>query len=42
MYKAINPCTAELFVSIFRLFEAGIADTISSFKWIKKNSIYEK
>ena len=33
----INPCTAELFVSIFHSFEAGIADAISSFKWIKNN-----
>ena len=26
---------------IFYLFEAGIADTISSFKWMKNNIIYE-
>ena len=28
-------CTAELFVSIFHSFEAGIANAISSFKWRK-------
>ena len=28
----INLCIAELFVSIFQSFEAGIANTISSFK----------
>ena len=28
----INPCAAELFVSIFHSFEAGIANAISSFK----------
>ena len=27
-----NPCAAELFATIFHSFEAGIADTISSFK----------
>ena len=30
----VNPCTAELFVTIFHLFEAGIANAISSFKWM--------
>ena len=34
-----NPCVAELFVSNFRSFEAGIANTISSFKWMKTNII---
>ena len=28
----VIPCAAELFVSIFHSFEAGIADAISSFK----------
>ena len=28
----VNPCTAELFVSISHSFEAGIADAISRFK----------
>ena len=28
-------CSAELLVSIFHLFQAGIANTISSFKWMK-------
>ena len=28
----INPCAAELFVSIFHLFQAGIFHAISSFK----------
>ena len=28
-----NPCPAELFVSIFNSFGAGIANTISCFKW---------
>ena len=27
-------CTAELFMSIFHSFKAGIANAISSFKWI--------
>ena len=38
----VNPCAAELFVSIFHSFEAGIADAISSFKWMKNNIIFEK
>ena len=38
----INPCTAELFVGIFHSFEAGIANSISSFKWHKNRYIYEK
>ena len=37
-----TPGTAELFVSNFHSFEAGIADAISSFKWTKNNIIYEK
>ena len=28
----VNPCPAELFVSIFHSFEAGITNAISSFK----------
>ena len=28
----ISPCRAVLFATIFRSFEAGIADAISSFK----------
>ena len=28
----INPCAADLFVSIFLLFEPGIGDTIPRFK----------
>ena len=34
--------TAELFVSIFHSIEAGIADAISSFKWMKNSIICEK
>ena len=34
--QGINPCSAELFVSIFHSFEAGIANAISSFKQMKK------
>ena len=37
-----NPCAAELFVSIFHSFAAGIANAISSFKWMKNIIIYEK
>ena len=40
-----NPGAAEMFVSIFHSFEAWIANTISSFKWMKwkkNNIIYEK
>ena len=33
--KSVNPYAAEMFVSIFHLFEAGIADAISSFEWQK-------
>ena len=29
----LNSCPADLFVSIFYSFEAGIANAISSFKW---------
>ena len=36
------PYAAELFVSIFRSFKAGIAITISKFKWRKILLIYEK
>ena len=36
-----NSCTAEFFVSIFQSFKAGIANTISSFKWMKNDIIYE-
>ena len=35
-------CTAELFECSFHTFEAGIADTTSSFKWMKNNIIYKK
>ena len=31
----VIPCDAELFVSIFPSFKAGIANAISSFKWRK-------
>ena len=31
---------AELFVSMFHLFEPGIANAISSFKLLEKNYIY--
>ena len=31
--EKLNPWAAQLFASIFHLFEAGIADAISSFKW---------
>ena len=37
----LNTCIAEL-LSIFHSFEAGIADAISSFKWMKNKIIYEK
>ena len=42
--RSTNPFrpTAELFVSIFHSFEAGIANAISSFKWMKNNVIFEK
>ena len=33
--RVINPCPAELFELYFSLFEAGIANAISSFKWRK-------
>ena len=39
-WSLVNP--AELFVTIFHSFEAGITNAISSFKWIKNNTIYEK
>ena len=29
----VNPSAGELFISLFHLFKAGIADAISSFKW---------
>ena len=35
----VNSCTAELYVSIFHSFEAGIAYAISSFKWMEHNVI---
>ena len=31
-YDNVHPCTAELFVSIFHWFKAGISNAISSFK----------
>ena len=34
-YYQVNPCPAELFQIIFRSFNAGIANAISSFKWRK-------
>ena len=37
----INVCAAELFVSIFQSFKAGIADVIPSFKRFK-SSIFMK
>ena len=40
--QEINPFAAELFVSIFHSFEAGIANAISSFKWWKIVRIYDK
>ena len=37
----INPgCAAELLVSISHSFQAGIANAITSFKWMKNNIIY--
>ena len=39
---AVNPCAAELFISIFYSFKAGIANAISSFKWQFFFYIYEK
>ena len=36
----INPCFAEIPVSIFMSFEAGIANAISSFKWRKMFLLY--
>ena len=36
----VNSYATELFAAVFRSFEAGIADTISSFKWRKKSYIY--
>ena len=32
----------KLFVNISHLFQAGINDAISSFKWMKNNIIHEK
>ena len=40
-HQYVNSCTAELFVSIFHSFEAGIANAISSFKWMKTSIIYK-
>ena len=37
-----NPCADVVLTSIFHSFEAGIANAISSFKWMKNNIIYEK
>ena len=31
-YPYFNPCAAEWFISIFQTFDAGIANTVSSFK----------
>ena len=42
LVQYVNPCAAYLFVRIFHSFEAGIADAISSFKWMENNIIYEK
>ena len=35
-YADFNPQAAELFISIFHSFEAGIANANSSFKWRKR------
>ena len=40
--QSFNHWTAVLFVSIFHSFEAGIANAISSFKWMKNSIMYEK
>ena len=32
IYLSVNSCAAELFVSIFHSYEAGIANAIFSFK----------
>ena len=37
----VNPCPAELFISIFHSFEAGIAYAISSFK-LRKICLFMK
>ena len=37
-----NSCTAEWCVSIFNSFETGIANAISSLKWMENIIIYEK
>ena len=37
----INNSVAELFVSIFHLFKAGIADTMSSFKHDLKKILFD-
>ena len=34
-FNVIGPCAAEWFATVFLSFEAGIFDTISSFKWRK-------
>ena len=36
-----SPCIAKEFVSIFYSFKAGIANAISSFKWMKNCISYE-
>ena len=40
--KYFNSCAAEVLVCIFRSFEVGIANAISSFKWRKNVFIYEQ
>ena len=42
LYFIFNLCAAELFVGIFHSFEAGIANAISSCKWMEKNNFISK
>ena len=38
----VHPCVAESLISIFQSFEAGIANAISSIKWMKNVTFYVK
>ena len=39
LYNPVHPCTAELFVNVFCLFLAGIANAIPSYKHDKRKKI---
>ena len=38
----LKPCTVELFICIFHLFEAEITDKISKLKKMRNKIVYEK